>query len=269
MNTFEIDLMPGFISIIDLDMKYVAINKNLADLFNLEQESISGMSFGTKCSIQREIINSLVDSPVGTNITWECYYNSTFLFVCSLRQENFIISQGIDITNQKLLEEDLIRKNERNTTLLKSIPEAIGFAETRRSAEQLKLLVNALLENPIVDQRGSIESLVTLEVELREATLKVREIERILYIDNNSLLSRLKSIEVIQTADNEKWKEVNNIKELSNDLSKLVNFFTGIPGGIKTWLIIFVVIQLLGIFAIDIGIRVFNLEQVIPIDRKR
>lgn len=267
MNNFDIDLIPGFVSVIDLNCQYVAVNQKLADLFNIDKESFPGMLAGSQCNNQRQIIKELIDTQIGTEITWEYDYNEVCLFVSSRREQYYIFNQAVDITQRKNLEQKLIDSNKRNTTLLRSIPDAISFAENRRSTDQLKLLVKALLDNPIIEQRESIESLIKLEVELREATLKVREIEKLLYTNSDSLLSRLKTIEVFQDGDNEKWKELDKIKELSNNLSKASKLVSSVPGGLKSWLIIFVVLQMLGILCIDLGIRVFKLETVIPIER--
>jgi PAS domain-containing protein len=263
MNNFELDSMPGFISIIDLNLKYFAVNQKLADLFNLNKESVPGMPAGSKCDSQRQIIKNLVDSPLGTELNWECYYNEVCLFVCSKRQESLIFSQAIDITERKLLEENLKASSERNKILLKAIPDAVKFVEERRSTEQLEWLVKALVENPIVDQRKSIETLITLEVELREASVKLRQMEKIIYTDHNSFLNRLKAVEIYQEGDNEKWKDIEKIESLSR-VSAIIN---NIPGGFRSWLIIFIVLQMVGIFCIDLGVRVFNLEEVIPIER--
>ncbi|MEI6444820.1 MAG: hypothetical protein WCO29_17220 [Nostocales cyanobacterium ELA583] len=35
-----IDAMPGFISIIDLTLRYLVVNKKLAELMNLDKESL-------------------------------------------------------------------------------------------------------------------------------------------------------------------------------------------------------------------------------------
>ncbi|RCJ27304.1 hypothetical protein A6S26_12770 [Nostoc sp. ATCC 43529] len=263
MNNFELDSMPGFISIIDLDLKYFAVNQKLADLFNLNKESVPGMPAGSKCDSQIQIIKNLVDSPLGTEINWECCYNEVCLFVCSKRQESLIFSQAIDITERKHLEEKLKASSERNKILLKAIPDAVKFVEERRSTEQLELLVKTLLENPIVDQRKSIETLITLEVELREASVKLRQMEKILYTDHNSLLNRLKAVEIYQEGDHEKWKDIEKIENLSR-ISAIIN---NIPGGLRSWLIIFIVLQMVGIFCIDLGVRVFNLEEIIPVER--
>ncbi|MBS9386899.1 MAG: hypothetical protein HEQ24_22910 [Dolichospermum sp. BR01] len=78
-----IDAMPGFISIIDLTLRYLVVNKKLAELMNLDKESFKGMSVGSRCHEQRQEIQKLVDAPVGTEINWEYYDNDTCLLVSS------------------------------------------------------------------------------------------------------------------------------------------------------------------------------------------
>jgi hypothetical protein len=54
-----------------------------------------------------------------------------------------------------------------------------------------------------------------------------------------------------------------------NDLSKIMEIITSIPGGLKSWLIVFIILQMTGIFVIDLGVRLLNLEHFIPIERKQ
>ncbi|MBD2629661.1 hypothetical protein [Trichormus variabilis] len=263
-----IDAMPGFISIIDFNLRYLAVNKKLAELMNLDKESFKGMSVGARCSEHRQKIQNLVDAPVGTEINWEYYYAETCLLVSSKREHFFIINQAIDISDRKNLEEKLRASNERNGILLKAIPDAIKSGAGRRSTEELEFLVKSLTENPIVD-RQSMETLIRLEVQVRENSAKIQQVEKMLYWDDSSLMNRVKALEVYQQNDDENWEQLENSRDKINDLSKIVGIITSIPGGLKSWLIVFIVLQMAGIFVIDLGVRLLNLETFIPIERKQ
>ncbi len=263
-----IEAMPGFISIVDLNLRYLAVNQKLANLFNLDKKSIMGMPVGISCSQQREKIKELIDSDLGTEVTWEYYYNNTCLIVSSKREQCFIVNQAIDISDRKYQEEKLKASNERNGILLRAIPEAIKSGAGRRSTDELEFLVKSLTENPIVD-RQSIETLIRLEVQVRENSAKMQQVEKMLFWEDSSLMSRVKALEVYQQNDDENWEQLEESRNKINDLSKIVGILTSIPGGLKSWLIIFIILQMAGIFVLDLGIRFFNLETFIPIERKQ
>ena len=167
-----IEAIPGFISIVDLNLTYLTVNNKLSALFNLEKENIKGMLAGGSCKKQSVQMQQLLDSPVGTEITWEYYFEGTCLAVSSKRHEFFIVNQAVDITERKQLEEKLKASNERNGILLRAIPEAIKSGAGRHSTDELEFLVKSLTENPIVD-RQSIETLIRLEVQVRENSAKM------------------------------------------------------------------------------------------------
>jgi PAS domain-containing protein len=262
-----IDAMPGFISIVDLNLTYLTVNNKLSALFNLEKENIKGMLAGGSCKKQSVQMQQLLDSPVGTEITWEYYFEGTCLAVSSKRHEFFIVNQAVDITERKQLEEKLKASNERNGILLKAIPETIKLGTGRRSTDELEFLVKSLTENPIID-RQSTEALIRLEVHVMENSGKMQQIEKMLFWDDSSLMSRIKALEVYQRNDDENWQEFENNKDKIEDLSRISTMITNIPGGLKSWFIMFIIFQMLGIFVIDIGVRLFNLETLIPIERK-
>ena len=262
-----IETMPGFISIVDLNLTYLTVNNKLSALFNLEKENIKGMLAGGSCKKQSVQMQQLLDSPVGTEITWEYYFEGTCLAVSSKRHEFFIVNQAVDITERKQLEERLKASNERNGILLKAIPETIKLGTGRRSTDELEFLVKSLTENPIID-RQSTEALIRLEVHVMENSSKMQQIEKMLFWDDSSLMSRIKALEVYQQNDDDNWQEFENNKDKIEDLSRISTMITNIPGGLKTWNIMFIIFQMLGIFVIDVGVRLFNLETLIPIERK-
>jgi PAS domain-containing protein len=225
------------------------------------------MLAGGSCKKQSVQMQQLLDSPVGTEITWEYYFEGTCLAVSSKRHEFFIVNQAVDITERKQLEEKLKASNERNGILLKAIPETIKLGTGRRSTDELEFLVKSLTENPIID-RQSTEALIRLEVHVMENSSKMQQIEKMLFWDDSSLMSRIKALEVYQQNDDDNWQEFENNKDKIEDLSRISTMITNIPGGLKTWNIMFIIFQMLGIFVIDVGVRLFNLETLIPIERK-
>ena len=87
--------------------------------------------------------------------------------------------------------------------------------------------------------------------------------------EDSSLMSRVKALEVYQQNDDENWEQLAESRNKINDLSKIMEIITSIPGGLKSWLIVFIILQMTGIFVIDLGVRLLNLEHFIPIERKQ
>lgn len=251
MNIELIDQMPGYVSIIDLDLKYIAVNQKLAKLMNLSQDSFVGKTAGNECEHQRSRIERLVDSPVGTEINWEYYFNGSCLAVSSQRNETYIINQAVDITSEKQLQK-------RQEILLQTIPEI-------ENQELLSKLILTLTTKPIVNQNQT-ESLIKLEVELRQVSSRLSNLERLLYLDESSINSRLKELEIHQKNDLNSWEDFKTDYQIIKDFSRLSSLIFQIPGGLKTWLILLICFQLVSIFVIDIGIRYLNFKQLIPVE---
>ena len=87
--------------------------------------------------------------------------------------------------------------------------------------------------------------------------------------EDSSLMSRVKALEVYQQNDDENWEKLAESRNKINDLSKIMEIITSIPGWLKSWLIVFIILQMTGIFVIDFGVRLLNLEHFIPIERKQ
>ncbi|MBS9386898.1 MAG: hypothetical protein HEQ24_22900 [Dolichospermum sp. BR01] len=107
--------------------------------------------------------------------------------------------------------------------------------------------MKSLTENPIID-RQSIEALIRLEVQVMENSSKMQQIEKMLFWDDSSLMSRIKALEVYQRNDDENWQEFEDNKDKIEDLSRISTMITNIPGGLKSWFIMFIIFQMLGIF---------------------
>ncbi|MBD2132583.1 hypothetical protein H6F47_09120 [Sphaerospermopsis sp. FACHB-1094] len=83
------------------------------------------------------------------------------------------------------------------------------------------------------------------------------------------MITKIKELEINQSNDNKNWQDFEDNKDKIENLSRISAILTSVPGGLRTWLIIFIIFQMVGIFFIDVGIRVFNLESIIPIERKQ
>ena len=282
MNIELIDKLPGFVSVIDLDLRYMAVNDKLAQLMELDKASFVGKKAGEKCPQQSQTIERLIASPVGTEINWEYFYNNICLAVSSRRNEDYIFNQAVDITNQKQLEVELKASEERNKVLLKTLPdkfnnsqdkitenEELNQSNTKLSSHQdreiLSQLISTLTNKPIVNQNNS-ESLIRLEVELRENSTRLAKIENLLFLDESSLTSRVKELEIHQQNDNSNWTDFEEDQENIKNLSRMASLICNIPGGLKTWLVLLIMFQMVCTFWIDIGIRYLNFKQLLPLE---
>jgi hypothetical protein len=264
MTEFDfIESIPGFISLVDLNCRYLRVNNNLSTLF---KDSVEGKIAGDKCCEQAREIKKLINSPVGTETNWEYHHDDICLAVCSKRCENFIINQAIDITDRKSLEQKLSALAKRQDALLKAIPEAAESGSSRRSSEELKTLVELLTQRPIIEKE-STESLIKLEVELRENTAKIQNIEKLLFWDDTSLLGRIKELEIHQNNDNVNWHEIETSKKNIEKLSQIAGIIVNIPGGGRTIFVTLIIVNILTTFFVDIAARVVDIHEIIPIVR--
>lgn len=108
------DAMPGFISWIDSDLRYIGVNQRLADTFNLPPEAFVGQKIGFMQNSPEfiEFIGEFFASAVGQaarEITSEINDNRlTYLMVCQKYQQGTAaVLMGIDITERKEAEEAL------------------------------------------------------------------------------------------------------------------------------------------------------------------
>ncbi|NER35085.1 MAG: PAS domain S-box protein [Oscillatoria sp. SIO1A7] len=108
------DAMPGFISWIDSDLRYIGVNQRLADTFNLPCEAFVGQKIGFMQTSPDfiEFISEFFASDIGQaarEITSEINDNRlTYLMVCQKYQQGTAaVLMGIDITERKEAEEAL------------------------------------------------------------------------------------------------------------------------------------------------------------------
>lgn len=238
-----VNLMPGYVSVVDLEGKYLAVNDNLKRLLNLD--NFVGMIAGQHCQSQIDRINSLIRSSVGTVVDWEFNYQDSCLAVSSIRDEYYIISQAVDITSQKSLQHDLKLSEERNNILLKSLPSAIDDYSDRRSYTVLQDLILHLTQKPLVNQNDMVESLITLEIQLRQNSSRISKLEEIVYLSENSIKNKINQLELQQEIQDSNWLAFNNKKSQFKQLFQLVELFSSIPGGVKTWAVIIISFQIL------------------------
>jgi len=247
-----IEQMPGYVSVIDLDLKYLAVNQKLADLMKLDSHSFIGKTAGNDCQHQRSRIENLVNSTVGTEINWEYCFKNICLAVSSKRNDTYIINQAVDITEQKQLQK-------RQQILLQTIPEITE----KQDQDLLSKLVYTLTNKPIVSENQT-ESLIKLEVELRQVSTRLSNLEKLLYLDDSSFISRIKELEIHQKNDSDSWEDFKADKQLIKDFSRILCVLTNIPGGFKTWIILALILNMGLIFISDLAIKYLDFKQVIP-----
>ncbi|HEY9864970.1 MAG TPA: hypothetical protein V6D21_12410, partial [Candidatus Obscuribacterales bacterium] len=180
-----------------------------------------------------------------------------FFLISAKKYEQGIAIFGIDITESKQLQESLRISEERNLALIKAIPEVLQHSEIRRNSSGLEKLIAKLVDEPLFSgaKELSIEKLVRLEVEIREAGIRLKEVEKNLYISDRALLPRIRELELAQRKDEKQWED------LESDLSGLRTFgkiITGTPGGIRTWILIISFLVITSTFIIDLGIKLYG-----------
>lgn len=124
-----LEAVPGTVSWIQSDLRYIEVNQKLADMFNMPREKFSGQHIGFLGSSSdfNDFVQQLFASPelemsreVMTNVGEEpCYY----LVVARKYDDNkaaFVV--GLDITERRKTEEALKRANVRLQTVLEAVP---------------------------------------------------------------------------------------------------------------------------------------------------
>ncbi|VXD16042.1 conserved hypothetical protein [Planktothrix paucivesiculata PCC 9631] len=150
--------------------------------------------------------------------------------------------------------------------LIKAIPEVLQHSEIRRNNNGLEKLIEKLVNEPLFSGTGikelsqsQIEKLVRLEVEIREAGIRLKEVEKNLYISDRAVLPRVRELELAQRKDEKQWED------LESDLSGLRTFgkiITGTPGGIRTWILIISFLIISSTFLIDLGIKFYGVNLI-------
>lgn len=260
---------PGVACYIDYSLNYILVNESFAELFGLETESFLNKPVGwlNESHQLRTNLEAFCQSSTA-QANWEVEISVKdqqfyFLILAKKCTEGIAIS-GFDITEKKELESALRASEERHTALIKALPQVLKSSSLRRSTDSFEALIEKLTDDPVFSDSGirelstsQIEKLVKLEVEVRENSTRLRQVERCLFTDRSSLSNRLKVLEVHQESDNENWKEMEADLFPFRTFGRIVK---GTPGGLKTWLILIALSTLLSIFIIDIAIRYYNFD---------
>ena len=251
---------PGMASLISYDLKYLAVNQQLADFFNKTVESFVGKPINCKNDNLRENIEQFINQDYEVK-TWEVRFDyPKFVFAISAKKlSEGIVLSSVDITNVKISEE-------RSLALIKSIPQVLKQSDPRRSNRNLEDLIEQLTEDPLFSNSGiqefsqvQIEKLIKLEVEIREAGIRLKNVEKILYMSENSVLSRLKELEFRQKQDEESRENIDSDLFSLRVIGRIVK---QTPGGIKTWFFLMSIAIILTIFSIDLSIRFSGIDKL-------
>jgi len=268
INAF-LSASPGVACYIDYSLKYISVNESLAEFFGLEVADFINKPVGwldESEQLRNHLKTFCKTATVQAN--WEVEINvnhQQFYFLISAKKytEGIAIS-GFNITEKKELESALRASEERHTALIKALPQVLKSSSIRRSTESFETLIQQLTDDPVFSDSGirelstsQIEKLVKLEVEVRENTARLRQVERSLFTDRNSLNNRLKELEVHQDNDEENWKSMEADLFPFRTFGRIVK---GTPGGLKTWLILVTLSIFISIFAIDIFIRYYQID---------
>lgn len=256
---------PGLASYISYELQYISVNQQMAEYFGKTAEEFCDQPVGwlNTGDNLREVMQSFIESDSASgNWEIECKTPKRFFLISAKKYEQGIAIFGIDITDSKQLQESLRISEERNLALIKAIPEVLQHSEIRRNSSGLEKLIAKLVDEPLFSGTGikelsnsQLEKLVRLEVEMREAVIRLKEVEKNLYISDRALLPRIRELELAQRKDEEEWEE------LESDLSGLRTFgkiITGTPGGIRTWILIISFLVITSTFIIDLGIKLYG-----------
>ena len=294
--------------IINAQGEYVGCNNlmfKLLDIPNISStEFILGNSIGTLkeninlCKYIQSIISLAkpnlikeVQTTFNLNTGNKVYY----LFSYS-KYNNLIILVGLDITNVKQLERDLLASEERNVAILKHLPDVMQASALRRKDDKMNTLINQLTQNPIFTNLPNLEKdnsltendnneltendnneltidkdlyskLIRLEVETREINVRLKQIETLIYLGETSFINRLKYIEVFNETLLQTSKDLSNtLEETQKDMEfiklskKLINIT---PGGIKVIILGSLISLTLLMFSISYLIEKIGVENTI------
>ena len=263
-----IELLPGYISAISLDLRYIAANPGLRKFAS--EKTLSGEKIDCEvgCEGLPDRMKALINSPVGTEDKWiyrqERYLQKQSLMVVSKRYEKFILNVATDITEVKSNEERLYN-------ILNSLPQALDVGKSRRvdgACQELKDLIHSLNPN-LEGEKPKDAALVELEVLTKNSLAKYSQLERDIFIEKDSLIARLNKLEADQANDDDAWGEIRDNKEQIQKLASLAFLLNNIPGGKKTLFLGLIIIQFLSGVVVDGAIRYFGISQFIPTEVRK
>ena len=256
-----IELLPGYVSAISLDLKYIAVNPGLKEFAS--EKNLNGQVIDCEvgCEGLPQRMKILINAPVGTEDKWiykqEKYLKTQTLMVMSRKFEWGILNVATDITELKSNEERLF-------SILNYLPSALALSNVGSEIKDLILSLNPSVSggNP---QNTSV---VEVEVLSKQALAKYSQLERYIFIEENSLTARLNKLEVRQSNDDKAWGKFADNKEEIQKLANLARFFNSIPGGRATIIALFLVLYLLGSITVNAVVKYFGISQFIPSEIK-
>jgi PAS domain-containing protein len=258
---------PGLASYISYDLTYISVNEQMAGYFGKTIENFCNQPLGwlNNGDNLREVMDLFIQSDLDSgNWEIECKIPKKFFLISAKKYDEGIAIFGIDITESKQLQESLRISEERNLALIKAIPEVLQQSEIRRNNNGLEKLIEKLTEEPLFSGTGikelsqsQIEKLVRLEVEIREASIRLKEVEKNLYISDRAVLPRIRELELAQRKDEKEWEELESDLSGLRTLGKII---TGTPGGIRTWILIISFLVISSTFIIDLGIKFYGVN---------
>ncbi|MFQ4143864.1 ATP-binding protein [Chlorogloeopsis sp. ULAP02] len=179
-----LEAVPGIVSWVSSDLCYLGVNKHLADSFNLSPEAFVGQDIGFLASGNgfREFVQKFFagDQSEALYELKSISADRSYLIVAQKYDQNraaFLI--GIDITEQKRVEEELRQKTEELAEINRVKDEFVAVLshELRTPMHNLHGWAQLLLTEHEMDEALKIEGLETIE---RNARLQVRLIDDLL-----------------------------------------------------------------------------------------
>ncbi|MHC5820923.1 MAG: hybrid sensor histidine kinase/response regulator, partial [Nostoc sp.] len=179
-----LEAVPGIVSWVSYDLCYLGVNKHLADSFNLPPEAFVGQDIGFLASGNgfREFVQNFFagDQSEALYELKSISANRSYLIVAQKYDQNraaFLI--GIDISEQKRVEEELRQKTEELAEINRVKDEFVAVLshELRTPMHNLHGWAQLLLTEHEMDEALKIEGLETIE---RNARLQVRLIDDLL-----------------------------------------------------------------------------------------
>ncbi|MBC1236179.1 response regulator [Nostoc sp. 2RC] len=179
-----LEAVPGIVSWVSSDLCYLGVNKHLANSFNLSPEAFVGQDIGFLASGNgfREFVQKFFagDRSEALYELKSISADRSYLIVAQKYDQNraaFLI--GIDITEQKRVEEELRQKTEELAEINRVKDEFVAVLshELRTPMHNLHGWAQLLLTEHEMDEALKIEGLETIE---RNARLQVRLIDDLL-----------------------------------------------------------------------------------------
>ena len=256
-----IELMPGYVSAIDLNLRYIAVNPGLRKFAS--EKTLNGQTIDCEvgCEGLPQRMKGLINAPVGTEDKWiyrqERYPKTQVLMVVSKKFEWGILNVATDITEIKSNEERLFN-------ILNYLPSALALSNERNDLKALILALNLSVSGEKPQNTSAVEG----EVLLKQTLVKCSQLERDIFIDPHGLMARLNKLEVCQSNDDEAWGKFTENRDEIQKLASLAQFFNNIPGGKKTIIIIIIMINITAAVVVNAVVKYWGISQFIPSEIK-